>query len=157
MPRIASDDLLRHIVVALAEERDVHTLRQISLLLERENQRLITKNLQLTAELARLRGVPEVAQLTFAVEQTLQQSRAAILDGASAAAPAPATPAAPRPGARRQLLSPISDNYFCRRRVGEGARRRPQRSSVIVVGRVAPVCLGLARLGGVLPSFLLRE
>jgi len=74
---------MRGIVVPLTDERDVETLRQISLLLERENQRLITKNLQLTAELARLRGLPEVAQLTFAVEQTLQQTRAAILDGAA--------------------------------------------------------------------------
>src|SRR5215207_10203924 len=109
LPRIAGDDLLRRIVVPLAEERDVETLRQISLLLERENQRLITKNLQLTAELARLRGLPEVAQLTFAVEQTLQQSRAAILDGASAIAPAPATPRSPRPGhgPRAQPALPI--------------------------------------------------
>lgn len=84
-------------MVPLAEERDVETLRQISLLLERENQRLITKNLQLTAELARLRGLPEVAQLTFGVEQTLQQTRAAILDGA-AVAPPPATPRPARPG-----------------------------------------------------------
>jgi hypothetical protein len=87
---------MRGIVVPLAEERDVDTLRQISLLLERENQRLITKNLQLTAELARLRGLPEVAQLTFAVEQTLQQTRTAILERA-ASSPA-ATPRPPRPG-----------------------------------------------------------
>jgi len=96
-------------VVPLAEERDVDTLRQISLLLERENQRLIAKNLQLTAELARLRGLPEVAQLTFAVEQTLPQSRAAILDGASATARALATPRSPRPGhgPRAQPALPI--------------------------------------------------
>ena len=73
----------------LAEERDVDTLRQISLLLERENQRLIAKNLQLTAELARLRGLPEVEQLTFAVEQTLQQTRAAILDARRPSPPPP--------------------------------------------------------------------
>jgi len=95
--RIARDDLLRGIVVPLAEERDVDTLRQISLLLERENQRLIAKNLQLTAELARLRGLSEVEQLTFAVERTLQQTRATILDGvASTAAPPPSR--LPRPG-----------------------------------------------------------
>src|SRR5829696_200559 len=89
LPRIVRDDLLRGIVVPLTDERDVDTLRQISRLLERENQRLITKNLQLTAELARLRGLPDVAQLTFAVEQTLQQTRAAILDGAAVAPPPP--------------------------------------------------------------------
>ena len=46
-------------MIDLTQERDVDTLRQISLLLERENQRHITKPLQLTAELARLRSVPE--------------------------------------------------------------------------------------------------
>jgi hypothetical protein len=54
-------------VVKLADEQNVETLRQISLLLDRENQRLITKNLQLTAELARLRGTPDVEQLAFTV------------------------------------------------------------------------------------------
>lgn len=58
------------------------------------NQRLITKNLQLTAELTRLRKLPEVAQLTFAVEQTLQQTRTAILGGAAWARAA--GPRAPR-------------------------------------------------------------
>ena len=50
-------------MVDLAQERDVDTLRQISLLLERENQRLITKTLQLTAELARLRKTDAAAFL----------------------------------------------------------------------------------------------
>lgn len=80
LPRIAGDDLLHGIVVSLAE-RDVDTLRQISLLLERENQRLIAKNPQLNAELARLRGLPDVAQLKFAAEQT----RAAIAQSSCAA------------------------------------------------------------------------
>jgi transposase len=84
-------------VVPLAEERDVDTLRQISQLLERENQRLIAKNVELTAELARLRGLPEVTQLTFAVEQRLQQTRAAILDGPPAV-PSSHAPRPPRPG-----------------------------------------------------------
>jgi len=88
---------MRGNVVPLTDERDVGTLRQISLLLERENQRLITKNLQLMAELARLRGLPAVEQLTFAVEQALQQTRAAILSGGTVAA-ASSAPRAPRPG-----------------------------------------------------------
>jgi transposase len=108
LPRIARDDLLCGNVVPLAGERDVDTLRQISRLLERENQRLITQNLQLTTELARLRGLPEVAQLTFAIEQTLHQTRAAILGGAPAA-PAPAIPRPPRPGhgPREQPALPV--------------------------------------------------
>jgi transposase len=98
---------MRGIVVPLTDERDVDTLRQISLLLERENQRLITKNLQLTAELARLRGLPEVAQLTFAVEQTLQQTRTAILDGAVVKPSSPPRPARPGHGPREPPALPI--------------------------------------------------
>jgi transposase len=99
---------MRGSVVPLTDERDVETLRQISLLLERENQRLITQNVQLTAELARLRGLPEVAQLTFEVEQRLQQTRTAILDGAAPLA-RPITPRPPRPGhgPREQPALPV--------------------------------------------------
>jgi transposase len=100
---------MRGSVVPLTEEHDVETLRQISLLLERENQRLITRNLQLTAELARLRGLPEAAQLTFAVEQTLQQTRAAILDAAAATPASPPRPARPGHGPREQPALPIVD------------------------------------------------
>ena len=89
-------------MVPLTEERDVETLRQIRLLLERENQRLITKNLALTAELARLRGLPEVTQLTFVVEQTLHQTRAAILDGTAA------TPRRAPRGPRGRATAPAS-------------------------------------------------
>jgi transposase len=83
-------------VVKLTDERDVETLRQISLLLDRENQRLITKNLQLTAELARLRGVSDVEQLAFSVQHALQQTRAQIFQREDVAPP-PA-PRRPQPG-----------------------------------------------------------
>ena len=62
-------------MVELTDERDVDTLRQISLLLDRENQRLIAKNLQLTAELARLRGVTDPEQLELVLRQQLEQAR----------------------------------------------------------------------------------
>ena len=88
---------MRGSVVPLSEERDLETLRQISLLLERENHRLITKNLELTAELARLRGLPAVEQLTFAVEQRLQQTRSAILENGASDSTLP-TPRRSRPG-----------------------------------------------------------
>jgi hypothetical protein len=77
------------------DEQDVETLRQISLLLDRGNQRLITKNLQLTAELARLRGVSDVEQLAFSVQHALQQPRAQIFQRKDVA-PLPA----PRPMSR---------------------------------------------------------
>jgi hypothetical protein len=58
-------------VVELTKEQDLETLRQISLLLDRENQRLITKTLELTAELARLRGLPNAEQLQLEVLKDL--------------------------------------------------------------------------------------
>jgi transposase len=86
-------------VVKLSDEHDLETLRQISLLLDRENHRLITKNLQLTAELARLRGIADVEQLTFTVQHDLQQARTQIFQrpGGDATPSAP-TPRRPQPG-----------------------------------------------------------
>jgi transposase len=57
---------------------DVDTLRQIRLLLDRENQRLIAKNLQLTSELARLRGVTHPEHLELVLRQQLEQTRAQV-------------------------------------------------------------------------------
>jgi transposase len=87
----------------LDEERDLETLRQISHLLTRENQRLLAANLELRAELARLRGEPEVTQLAFTVEQTVP-ARASV-----PATSVPPPPRAPRPGhgPRAQPALPI--------------------------------------------------
>jgi transposase len=88
-------------MVPLHEERDVETLRQISVLLERENQRLLAVNLELRAELARMRGEPEIEQLTFTVDGAAPPAR-------SAPRPAP-RPRVPRPGhgPRAQPALPI--------------------------------------------------
>lgn len=75
----------------LDDERDVDTLRQISQLLTRENQRLVASNLELRAELARLRGEPEITQLAFTVATAPASSR-------PAGAPPPSPPRVPRPG-----------------------------------------------------------
>ena len=84
-------------MVELSKEQDLETLRQISLLLDRENQRLITKTLELTAELARLRGTnPE--QLQLAVLQDLQRRRAQLFHGAAPESDRPAAPKRPPPG-----------------------------------------------------------
>lgn len=135
LPPIARDYLLRSIVVALAEECDVDTLRQISVLLEREN-RLIVKSLQLTAELARLRGLPDVEQLTFVVEQTRQQARKAILDGATVSVPVPAPPRPPRPG--------------------HGPRAQPTMPVVELRHELSPDQRGCPACGGTLPVMELR-
>jgi transposase len=87
-------------VVELTKEQDLETLRQISLLLDRENQRLITKTLELTAELARLRGLPNAEQLQLEVLEDLQQRRAHLFQPDPSRSSDAATPPtrAPQPG-----------------------------------------------------------
>lgn len=98
-------------MVELSQEHDLETLRQISLLLDRENQRLITKTLELTAEVARLQGVADPEQLQLAVLQDLQQRRAQLLQRpgapARAASAEPTRPAPPGHGPRRHPTLPV--------------------------------------------------
>jgi transposase len=98
-------------MVELTKEQDLETLRQISLLLDRENQRLITKTLDLTAELARLQGRPNPEQLQLAVLQDLQQRRVQVFQHPAVLAsdsPAPAKrPAHPGHGPRPQPTLPV--------------------------------------------------
>jgi transposase len=98
-------------VVELTKEQDLETLRQISLLLDRENQRLITKTLELTAELARLRGLPNAEQLQLAVLEDLQQRRAHLFQPDPSRSNDASTPSqrAPQPGhgPRSQPTLPI--------------------------------------------------
>jgi transposase len=84
-----------------ADERDVDTLRQISLLLDRENQRLIAKNLQLTAELAHLRGVTDPEQLELVLRQQLEEARAQVF-AREAPLPVAETPLPAHPGHGRR-------------------------------------------------------
>jgi transposase len=73
------------------------------------NHRLITKTLELTAENARLRGLPDPEQLALAELRALEQRRAQTLTPAAQPLP-PVPPArAPRPGhgPRSQLALPI--------------------------------------------------
>ncbi len=83
----------------LSDERDVDTLRQISLLLDRENQRLIEKVRQLTVELARMRGVPNADQLELTLLQDLRQAREQVLRPPARSTDA-STPTPPRTNAR---------------------------------------------------------
>jgi transposase len=85
-------------MIDLTQERDVDTLRQISLLLERENQRLIAKTLQLTAENARLRGLPDPEQLALAELRALEQRRAETLTPLAPTTPRVTLSRPPRPG-----------------------------------------------------------
>ena len=86
-------------MVELTKEHDLETLRQISLLLDRENQRLITKTLELTAEVARLRGVPNPEQLQLAVLQDLQHRRTQLFHEPTPSNESPTRPTRPpQPG-----------------------------------------------------------
>jgi len=98
-------------MVELTKEHDLETLRQISLLLDRENQRLITKTLELTAEVARLRGVVDPEQLQLAVLRELEQRRAQVFHHdtrtSSTTSAAPRRPPQPGHGPRPQPTLPI--------------------------------------------------
>src|SRR6266571_108710 len=97
-------------MVELHKEQDLETLRQISLLLDRENRRLIAKTLDLTAEVARLQGVPHPDQLQLAVLQDLHQRRAEVFQNPAPASTSPALPKQPAPpghGPRRQPTLPV--------------------------------------------------
>jgi transposase len=94
-------------MVELAKEQNLETLRQISLLLDREIQRLITENRQLTAELARLRGVPNPEQLAFTAVQDLERAREQILTPAAAPVARRSRPPQPGHGPRPQPTLPV--------------------------------------------------
>ncbi len=117
-------------MVELTDERDLDTLRQISLLLDRENQRLIAKNLQLTAELARLRGVADPEQLELALRQ--RSSRRARRPWRARRARPPPAPAAGTTGARPARAAHVAHRRDpSRARAGStrvsGVRRRGDR------------------------------
>jgi transposase len=95
-------------MVELTKEHDLETLRQISLLLDRENQRLITKTLELTAEVARLRGVVDPEQLQLPVLRELERRRAQVLHhDARASSTTSAAPRRPGHGPRPQPTLPV--------------------------------------------------
>lgn len=98
-------------MVPLKDERDLDTLRQISLLLDRENQRLIDKVRQLTAELARLRGVANVEQLELALLEELQHARAQVFRHDERGAAGTSVPRRPHPGhgPRTQVALPSTE------------------------------------------------
>jgi hypothetical protein len=62
-------------VVRLKDERDLETLRQIALLYDSENQRLIDKVTKLTVENARLRGFEGTKQLELEIRRNLEKKR----------------------------------------------------------------------------------
>ena len=64
-------------MIRLQHERDVETLRQIGILLDNENKRLVERNRKLTLELARALGLDDKQreQLELSLLQELKKSR----------------------------------------------------------------------------------
>ena len=64
-------------MVRLRDERDLETLRQIGILLDNENKRLIERNRKLTLELARALGLDEKQreQMELSLLQELEKTR----------------------------------------------------------------------------------
>jgi transposase len=91
-------------VLRLAEIRDADVLRQVAILLERENDRLHAKLQTLTAELARLRGDARPAaefELEFLKELLAQRERALFGPSSERRARPPDAEPAPTPPPRR--------------------------------------------------------
>jgi hypothetical protein len=67
-------------MVRLQQERDIETLRQVGILLDNENKRLIERNRKLTLELARALGLDERQreQMELSLLQELEKSRETI-------------------------------------------------------------------------------
>ncbi len=65
-------------MVRIKNEHDLETLRQIALLVDSENQRLVDENVRLRVALARAQGVTETEQLELSVLKQLQEKRESI-------------------------------------------------------------------------------
>jgi transposase len=87
-------------VLRIEEISDADTLRQVAVLLERENERLHDRLQHLAGELARLQGLDTSAaqvHLTFLKELLAQRERALFGESSEKRRPAEATPAATAP------------------------------------------------------------
>ena len=65
-------------MVRIRNEHDLETLRQIALLVDSENHRLVDENVRLRVAVARLQGVTETKQLELSVLEQLQKKRESI-------------------------------------------------------------------------------
>ena len=66
-------------MVRIKDESNIETLRQLALLQDNENKRLIDKVTKLTIENARLRGLDDTGQLELEIRAELEKLRESIL------------------------------------------------------------------------------
>jgi transposase len=65
-------------VVRIKDEHDLETLRQIALLVDNQNQRLVDENVRLRVALARAQGVEDTEQLELSILKQLEATRESI-------------------------------------------------------------------------------
>jgi transposase len=124
-------------VLRLDRIRDVDTMRQVAVLLERENDRLHAKLTALTRELSQLRGEDaRAAQRQLeALKEILAQRERSLFGASSEKRPQP-TPATPAPTAPPQR--------------GHGPKAQPALPSIDMVHELAPSDRTCTACGGVL-------
>jgi transposase len=124
-------------VLRLDRIRDVDTMRQVAVLLERENDRLHAKLTALTRELSQLRGEDASAaqRQLEALKEILAQRERTLFGASSEKRPQPAT-AAPTPAATPQR--------------GHGPKAQPALPSIDMVHELAPSDRTCTACGGVL-------
>ena len=65
-------------MVRIKDEHDLETLRQIALLVDNQNQRLVDENVRLRVALARAQGVEDTEQLELSILKQLEATRESI-------------------------------------------------------------------------------
>ncbi len=102
-------------MVRIKDEREIETLRQLALLQDNENKRLIDKVTKLTTENARLRGLDDTGQLELEIRRELEKLRENILRIDEKKASPSTNPKKKKPkghGPRSQPKLPIIDRLF---------------------------------------------
>jgi transposase len=102
-------------MVRIKEEKDLETLRQLALLYDNENKRLIDKVTKLMMENARLRGLDDVGQLELELRKELEKIRESILridEREPVPSPPPAKPRPKGHGPRSQPKLPVVEKVF---------------------------------------------
>lgn len=102
-------------MVRINREHDLETLRQIALLVNDENRRLVDENVRLRVELARARGIPDTEQLRLSILRELEKKREHIfrIDERRERKPSNgATKKSPGHGPREQPQLPVIDKVI---------------------------------------------
>ena len=102
-------------MVRIKDERNIEALRQLALLQDNENKKLIDKVTKLTIENARLRGLDDTRQLELEIRRELEKIREEILrvdEKKASSSPKPQKKKPKGHGPRSQPRLPVIDRVF---------------------------------------------